>query len=599
MRLNQGSQASANTGSSASRSSTLLSDVLTLWSFLLKDRPGRILLLLLVIVVAALLEMAMLAAVVPLVSVLMDSQMVEQGAAGSSAPLLGLFGQLSQSTLLGLVVVVVALSAFSRVLVLRMSTEYALAIGMQFQTGYFRIVLNRDYEHVVNQSSSENVSLITQKVQLVIVNYILGVLTTLASVVSGIGVVIVLIWFSKPVVLFALLALAASYVVIARFTRGRLKRYGSDLQMYNPKKIQSIQEGLGGIRDVVMAGNQEQFVDRFAHAARRVETANARIVFYNSVPKPILEALGIGSIAGIAWAAQQGNFSGANLLPLLGVFALGMLRLLPYMQQIFSQWTRLVSGHPVLAELLNELDGFSALAEQDDQLHVTAAIPFNESIALQHVGFSYKNVSTPVLSDIDLTINKGEYIGIVGPTGSGKSTLVDMLMGLLPPSTGLVAIDGQPLNADNRAQWRKRVAHVPQKLFLTQGTIAENIAFGVSAESIDMDRIEQCSRHAHLHEFILGLPAGYETQVGEDGVRLSGGQRQRIGLARALYSDCDVLVLDEATNALDNATELAVVDELLSLDRGYTLIAIAHNLRTVAQCHRIVVVGEGSARWQG
>jgi len=545
------------------------------------------------------MEMAMLAAMVPLVSILMNSQFSGEGVGVSamSSSMLGFLDGLSESTVLAAVVVVVIFSALLRVIVVRVSTEFSIRVGMQLQTGCYRHVLNRDYEKVVNQSSSENVSLITQKIQIIISNYIFGILTTVSSAVSGFGVVVILVWFSEPIVLVALLLLAASYTLIAAITRGRLKRYGRNLRTYSPKKIQSIQEGLGGIRDVVMTGNQEHYVSRFAEAAYHEEIANARIVFYNTLPRPVLEAIGISCIAGIAWAAQQGLFADANLLPLLGVFALGMLRLLPYLQQFFSQWTRLVHGQPVLAELIDELDGFKRLSMPDNARASTSMI-FDSSINLSNISFSYVKSSQPVLSDVNITINKGEYIGIVGPTGSGKSTLVDMLMGLLPPTAGVVEIDGHPLNEESRSQWRRRVAHVPQKLFLTQDSIASNIAFGVPDAAVDQNHVERCARHAHLHEFIASLPEGYDTLVGEDGVRLSGGQRQRIGLARALYSECDVLILDEATNALDKATELAVVEELLSLDRGYTLIAIAHNLNTVTHCHRILLVGNGTAQWQ-
>lgn len=537
----------------------------------------------------------MLATMVPLVNILMDSQAVGENAGKVSFS--GLFNGLNESTMLGIVIAVVILSALLRIALVRMSTEFSILVGMQLQTGCFQHLLNRDYERIVNQPSSENVTLIIQKIQIVINYYIFGALTTLSSLVSGLGVLVILVWFSEPFVLVALLALAACYVVIAAFTRGRIKRYGQDLQIHTPRKVQSIQEGLGGIRDVVMSSHQTHFVSLFADSALYVEKANARILFYNAVPKPLLEAVGISSIAGIAWAAQQGLFSDANLLPLLGVFALGMLRLLPYLQQIFGQWTRLIHGQPMLAELVRELDGFTSLAAPATTAHPDP-LPFESSIVLNDIEFSYFGSETPVLSGLSISINKGEYIGIVGPTGSGKSTLVDMLMGLLPPTSGEVVIDGRPLTADNRAQWRERVAHVPQKLFLTQGSIAANIAFGVSESAIDRERVEQCARHAHLHDFIETLPAAYDTTVGEDGVRLSGGQRQRIGLARALYSDCDVLVLDEATNALDKATELAVVKELLSLDRGYTLIAIAHNLNTVTHCDRTLLVGDGGAQWQ-
>ena len=573
----------------------LAADVMALWRDLLRGRAWQIAWLFVLIVAAAIMEMATLAAVVPLVSSLMMSASETAGPGGGFHAVAALkpLTSLSNTTLSVVIVVIVCTAALLRVLVVRFSAEFSASVGVDLQTRYFSKVLSRDYQSVINQSSSDSVSLISHKVQLVIGNYILGVLTTVSSLISASGVIFMLLLFSQAIVLLALLVLAAAYVGIAWFTRQKLKNYGKDLKTYNPRRIQCLQEGLGGIRDVAMAGTQQVFVQRFSDSATRVEMANARIGFYNALPKPMLEAIGITSIAVIAWFAHKGTFNSEVLLPLLGAFALGMLRLLPYMQQVFSQWTRLIHGQPVLAELVEEMDRFEQPDETDESSIDRPAIPFERTISLHDVSFNYTNVEKPVLTKAELTIKKGEFIGIVGPTGSGKSTLVDILMGLLSPSEGRVSIDGVILDDSNRDQWRKRVAHVPQKLFLTQGSIAENIAFGVEPSSIDQARVRQCARYARIDDYVSTLPDGYDTPAGEDGVRLSGGQRQRIGIARALYSECDVLVLDEATNALDAATEVAVVDELLNLQQAYTLISVAHNMKAVENCHRIVSIRNG------
>lgn len=596
----------------------LIGNVLLLWRRLLAGRQWQIIGLLMLMMLAAVMEMATLAAALPLIASLIDSQ-------SSSGSLL--IGNLNlpefirsaadpHSLILGLTVVIVCFSAAVRILVLRWSADFAASVGVELQACYFQYLLHRDYESVINDSSSHNISLVTNKIQIVISNYILGVLNGLTSMVSALGVIVMLVWLSTAVVFQALGLLALAYLLIAWLSRHKLKRYGRDLQIYMPKKIQCVQEALGGFRDVAMGGNQAFYVERLSGIVERVERAMARLHFYNGFARPLIEAIGISSIAVIAWLAHRGSLNYENLLPTLGVFALGMLRLLPFAQQLFAQWARLINGQLALAELMGGLQASSstyapgatipigiepelpggATATKPDAV-TSRTLPFAATIALRDVGFSYQGTVYQALHAVSFTINKGDYIGIVGPTGSGKSTLVDILMGLLPPTEGALLIDGIPLTAANRALWRQQVAHVPQKIYLTEGSIASNIAFATHDRHIDQDRVQQCARQACIHDFIQSLPAGYATEVGEDGTRLSGGQRQRLGIARALYSGCKVLVLDEATNALDDTTERAVVEGLLQRSQDYTIIGVTHNLESVKNCHRVLALNSGTAHW--
>ena len=274
-------------------------------------------------------------------------------------------------------------------------------------------------------------------------------------------------------------------------------------------------------------------------------------------------------------------------IPVLGALALGAQRLLPLMHQAYSGFTLGIGNVRLLGDI-------AALAEasvdEDDRGGVP--LPFEQSIELRSVGFGHPE-SSFALAGIGFQIGRGERIGVAGPTGSGKSTLLDLIMGLLEPDSGEILIDESPLDAGNRGRWRAQIAHVPQSVYLADESIAANIAFGVSPAAVDHERVRLAAATAQLDGFVTGLPQGYETRVGERGIRLSGGQRQRVGIARALYKQAPVLIFDEATSALDDATETAVLNAIMALGTEITVIMIAHRLSTLAGCDRIVRLADG------
>lgn len=280
---------------------------------------------------------------------------------------------------------------------------------------------------------------------------------------------------------------------------------------------------------------------------------------------------------------KQGGIAAA--LPVLGTLVLGAERLLPLLQQLYGQWSTIAGNQASLIDVLNLLD--QPLPEDALQLS-PAPLIFQEMIRLDNVRFRYSSNEPWVLDGINLTIPKGARIGFAGKTGSGKSTALDLLMALLEPTQGQILVDGRPVSSKYRRAWQRTVAHVPQSVYLTDTTIAENIAFGVPLEHIDIERVRQAAYQAQISEFIESRPKGYNTFVGERGIRLSGGQRQRIGIARALYKQAMVLILDEATSALDSATEKAVMNAIETLNRDLTILIIAHRLTTLQNCDTIV-----------
>ena len=296
------------------------------------------------------------------------------------------------------------------------------------------------------------------------------------------------------------------------------------------------------------------------------------------------------AILATALSAQKGG--GAAALPVLGAFALGAQRLLPAMQQTYSGWSSL-KGYST------DLEGVLEMLQQPlpTVLEVNKKLVLNSEICFFDVCFSYGQGSKGVLNDLSLKIERGQRVGFIGSTGSGKSTTVDLLMGLLYPIKGQIFVDGldlhDPAHPERLLAWRSAIAHVPQTIYLADSSIAENIAFGVSRQQIDFDRLQLAAKQAQIASFIEASPDGYNSFVGERGIRLSGGQRQRLGIARALYKQAQVLILDEATSALDNDTEQAVMDAINQLDRNLTVVMIAHRLSTVAKCDRVIRLDHG------
>jgi ATP-binding cassette subfamily B protein len=300
-------------------------------------------------------------------------------------------------------------------------------------------------------------------------------------------------------------------------------------------------------------------------------------------------------IATLAYCLSQFGDTSAATIPILGALALGAQRLLPALQQIYISIITIQSSGPILRACLN-------LLKQPLSLNCSlqlSELSFKKEIRIEEVNFQYCSGATWALKCVNLIIPKGSRIGIMGPTGGGKSTLLDIFMGLLEPSSGNLVVDDIVINSENIGSWRSHIAHVPQSIYLADATIAQNIAFGIEPDSIDVERVKRAASYAQLTPLIDELPEGYDTYVGERGVRLSGGQRQRIGIARALYKQADVLVFDEATSALDGNTESEVMEAINSLSKELTIILVAHRLTTLKSCDLVVEVAQGTIQRVG
>jgi ATP-binding cassette subfamily B protein len=389
---------------------------------------------------------------------------------------------------------------------------------------------------------------------------------------------------------------AAIYGFITWIAHARLRRNSRHIAHEQTQVIKALQEGLGGIRDVLLDSTQETYCDVYRRADQPLRRAQGHNTFIGHSPRYLVETLGIVVIAVVAYVLSKQMGSMANAVPMLGALALGALRLLPALQQSYSAWATIVGNQASLADVVQLLE---QPLPQEISRRGSQRMLFKREIQLSGVRFRYSSDGAWALNDVSLTIPKGARLGIIGRTGSGKSTLVDVVMGLLEPTEGELAVDGERLVAGRVRAWQRNIAHVPQYIYIADSSIAENIAFGVPRDQIDMGQVRRAAQQAHIAEFIESRPEGYEGVAGERGIRLSGGQRQRIGIARALYKRAEVLVLDEATSALDNATEQSVLNAIDDLDRDLTILIIAHRLTTVRHCDRIVELEHGRIVNQG
>jgi ATP-binding cassette subfamily B protein len=405
---------------------------------------------------------------------------------------------------------------------------------------------------------------------------VIGILTTL----------FVINWW---VALTTSVVFGGAYFGIVRMNKSRYARNSAIVVAAQDDIVKALQEGLGAIRDVIIDGNQEFYARTYSVADRLSRDAQNDSHIRSATPKYILEALGMLMICTVAFVLSKGESKLLGAVPVLGALAMGAQRLLPAMQAAFGSYSAVAHNMYGLDRIVDVLTSDQAPKPPDGTFGCGVA----SQVTIDNVEFRY-SIDTPlVLRKVTFIIQRGERIGVIGATGSGKSTTMDLLLGLLQPTSGQILIDGEPLVGDKVFAWQKSLSHVPQVIYLADASIAENIAFGLPKEKIDMEQVRKAARLAQIAEHIESLEAGYDTFVGERGIRLSGGQRQRIGIARALYKNATVLVFDEATSALDDETEAELMRAIDGLSKDLTVIMIAHRLSTVRRCDKILKLHKG------
>ena len=557
--------------------------------FLLMERRRRyqFLILLTLMILTSMFEVISIGAVIPFLGVLIEpSNIFELPAAQSFIQFLGA----DQPTQIifpisALFAIAVLLSGAMRLLLLWASVRFSFTLGVDFSVGIFTEVINQPYIAHTKQNSSDIISAISIKIAQVVNGVVLSVLNMISSFIISIAIITILLVINPGASLIAILFFSLLYLFFYLYVKQKLKVNSSNITLKSNSLIKILQEALGGIRDIIIDGNQDFYRSIFWRAALVFRKSLGNNLFITNSPRYFMETFGVLLIVLLAYMlSTQGEKSFADGIPVLGALALGAQRLLPVMQTSYNAWGNLKGTHYVLEEVLVFLN----INDSKTMNVINDNCAFEKNIRLKDVSFGYDENSLPTINKINVDIKKGDCIGVIGKTGSGKSTLIDIMMGLLDPTHGTLEVDENVITSSNRRAWQSRIAHVPQNIYLSDSTLEENIAFGIPVEEIDSSLVRRAAISANIDSVVNEWPLKYKTILGERGIRLSGGQRQRIGIARALYKQADVLFLDEATSSVDSITESSIMKAIEKLGNDVTLIIIAHRITTLKNCSRIL-----------
>lgn len=569
--------------------------ILAFWTRLSQRRRRQFYLLIGMSGVASVAEVLSLAMLFPLLILLTaPQQAMDNATIAQFAKMLGVSdaSSLALASLL-VFVITVLMSGALRFLVLLASNRYTFSLAAELSEQAYRKCLYQPYAVQLQRNSGTIIDGVINKTMAVTTNVVSQILTLMTSVLIGTSILVTLVVTDPVVAAITGGTFAAIYTGITLTVRGHLKQNGDIVARESIRAIRAVQEGLGGIRDVLIDSTQDTYAQIFRAADRPAKMAMGRTAVIAGSPRFIVETLGMILIATLSYFLMGQGSGVGTAIPTLGVLALGAQRLMPMLQQSYAAIATIRGSEASLREVIGLLD------QPDQTEQSTEIITFKSEIRLTGVGYQYATGATPVLRDVSLTVAKGSRIGVFGATGGGKSTTLDVIMGLLAPDSGSLIVDGLEITEGRQASWRRHIAHVPQAIYLSDSTIAENIAFGWRRDEIDMDRLRTAARSAQIDRTIESWPAGYDTIVGERGMRISGGQRQRIGVARALYKQSDLIILDEATSALDSTTEHALMQSVEALGDEVTIIMVAHRLSTLRNCDILIEIENGRVKRTG
>jgi ABC-type multidrug transport system fused ATPase/permease subunit len=548
------------------------------------------------LIFVALVEVAGVSSVLILLNVLADPTTVDNSRALSwLRGALGTETAFSFQVALAVIVIVVVFGG----LVIKAGGTYAIVRysfmrGSAISTRLLGSYLDRPYEWFLERNSAEIGKNVLSEVDGLTNRVLMPLLRLTSNFILVIAMLAFLMVVDPFITLLSAVTLGGFYVLIYMRLRGRLHQSGEDMMTALEQRYRTAAEATGGIKDVKLMGLESSYQGQFQKSSIRAARALIRVGIMAELPRYVLEAITFGALLGLVLVLlfrNDGNIAG--IVPTLGIFAFSVMRLLPALQQTYHALAN-IRGSTAAVDLIAR-DYVEArrmpAATADD---TARSLPVNTALELKDIVFRYASANRPALAGLDLTIPARTTVGLVGGTGAGKTTLVDLILGLLTQNSGDVIVDGTPVTEANRRAWQNSLGYVPQSIFLTDDTVAANIAFGVPKDQIDRAAMERAARAAALHDFVMtDLAQGYETMVGERGIRLSGGQRQRIGIARALYRTPSLLIMDEATSALDNITERVVMEAVQNIRADTTIILIAHRLTTVKDCDRIFLMEKG------
>jgi ATP-binding cassette, subfamily B, bacterial PglK len=565
-----------------------------------KERK-RARLLFFIILVMALLDMIGVVSILPFMAALTNPGLIETNSTLNKIfEVSSIFGVENNQEFL----FTLGLSVFILLVVSLMFKAYATYIQIKFvQMSEFRMgkmmverYLRQPYSWFLNRNSADLGKTILSEVGAIVAKGIRPFIEVIAKGTIAILLIILLVIADPKLALIVGISFSLAYGIIFYFIRGFLNRIGEKSLKNNELRFMSVSEAFGAVKEVKIGGLEKIFIKIFSDSAKSFAKTQALVEIIAQLPRYILEIIAFGGILLIILylISQFGTFN--ESIPILSLYVFAGYRLMPALQQIYASFTKLAFVSPSLDKLYYDLKSLKNVNE----IHDEGILSFNKMITLKNICYNYPKSSRTALRGINLSVPVKSIVGLVGATGSGKTTTVDIILGLLEPQKGILEVDDQAITKQNIRSWQRSIGYVPQHIYLSDDTLAANIAFGIEPKYINQEAIERASKIASLHEFVINeLPEKYETTIGERGVRLSGGQRQRIGIARALYNKPQILILDEATSALDNNTERAVMDAVNNLNKEITIILIAHRLDTVKNCDKIFLLEKGELKDEG
>jgi ABC-type multidrug transport system fused ATPase/permease subunit len=487
-------------------------------------------------------------------------------------------------------VIAAIFSGLMRGILLWSNIKFSFSSGSDLSVKMYERTIYQPYSVHLNRNSSQVISGVTIKTNILI--HIIGqVLVLLTNIFIVTAILIILLYLNPLVAIIVFSFFGFFYFFIFKFTQKKLSNNSNLISSKLTLIIKNLNEGLGCIRDIVLTGKQPYYVDLYKKADFSLRKAQGSIQFISLSPRYVMDAVGIVVIAIIAYFMTLQNTGILASIPFLGALGLGAQKILPLMQQSWSAISTIRGNHGSLEDTFNLIEQSAPVNFEKKNIR---SLPFTKEILLKNISFRYSSKLPFVIKNFSLSIKKGSRIGFIGKTGSGKSTIMDIVMGLLDPTKGLFLVDGEIVSKKNMRNWQRIISHVPQVIFLSDTSIEENIAFGIPTDEIDHNRIKKAAKMAQIDELIESLPKKYKSLIGERGVRLSGGQRQRIGIARALYNNAEVIIFDEATSSLDTETEKVVMESINSLSKNLTILIIAHRITTLKNCDAIISLENGN-----
>lgn len=579
----------------------MLKTLLQLFRLLTSDQRKRFYGLQVLVVLMAFGELLGIASIGPFMALVADMQLLETNAT---------LKQIYQATGLGNpqdflflvgVAVLVTLglaSALSIFTTWRLSL-YSMHTGTEIADRLYQYYLNQNWLFHATGSSAQLTKQITTESSRITHSIIVPAMHLISRLVLAIFISIAVVSYNPLVAMIGLLIFSIGYVLVYYLVKNRLAHNGIILSETSTQRFRLMNEGFGGIKDLILLNRQINYINKFHQAGTAQARAQGTTSAISQVPRYFMEFIAFGAMIGLVLVLLKlHNGVLSQVLPVLAVYALAGFKLLPALQQIYGSITTIKGGLPAFDSIKEDLIASQNLSNQTYSQPAKGSFQLGD-IQLNNITFTYPNKKQPALNHVSIKIPLYQTVGFVGESGSGKSTAIDIILALIEPQQGSLQIGEHTINASNKHLWQQHIGFVPQSIFLSEGSIAENIAFGIAKQDIDLDQVRKAASLARLDELINSLEKGLDTKVGERGVQLSGGQRQRIGIARALYNNAEILVFDEATSALDGITEKYIMDAIHDLSGQRTIIMIAHRLKTVQQCDQIFMLEKGQLIAQG